>query len=150
VRSSAHPTNATASVSRKPQQVTLTGHVTSPFGTVNGGTLTFTVHVGKRDIVVTSGLVVNGTATASFTLPGGTKPGSYTIETAYSGFSGSGIPFAPSTNSEGKLIVGQGNPPIPHLQNIRDLQDVWWAMEDKVLAPASMTEFAEHRQPGGG
>jgi hypothetical protein len=85
---------------------------------------------------VTSGLVVNGTATASFTLPGGTKPGSYTIETAYSGFSGSGIPFAPSTNSEGKLIVGQGSPraAIPHLRNIRDLRDAWWAMEDKVLA----------------
>jgi hypothetical protein len=58
-------------VSGVPQQVSLTGHDTSLFGTVSGD---------GGDIVVTSGPVVNGTATASFTLPGGTKAGGSAIE----------------------------------------------------------------------
>jgi hypothetical protein len=100
------PTTTAATLRPYNQQVTLTGTVISPFGTVSGGTLSFTVHLPGHDVTVTSGTVRNGTAQASFTLPGGTPAGSYAVDTSYSGSSGGGIPFSASTNSDGTLLVG--------------------------------------------
>jgi hypothetical protein len=63
------------------QQVTLTANVTSPNGgTVNEGTVTFTV--GNLSSV--QGLVSNGQASATLTLPIGFTAGNYTINASYS------------------------------------------------------------------
>src|SRR5207253_2830016 len=57
---------------------------------------------------VTSGLVTGGTASASFTLPGGTPAGSYQITTTYSG----GTNFQGSSDNTGSLTI---DPPVPLL-----------------------------------
>jgi hypothetical protein len=110
-------TMATAPQRSQALQVTLTGTVTSAFGTVNGGTFSFTVHLPGQDVTVTSGAVVNGTAQASFTLPGGTPAGSYGIDTSYSGFTGGRIPFTASTNNDGMLVVNALVPTTTQAQN---------------------------------
>jgi hypothetical protein len=71
--------NATATSSASTQPVTLSATVTSTAGTVNAGTVTFTVQGTK----VTSGTVSNGAATAVYTLPAGAAAGSYPIAAAY-------------------------------------------------------------------
>jgi hypothetical protein len=66
--------------STAPQQVTLTANVTSPNdGTVNEGTVTFTV--GNLSA---QGSVSGGTATATLTVPAGFAAGSYAIGASYS------------------------------------------------------------------
>jgi hypothetical protein len=91
---------ASATQSASDQSVTLSGKVVSTAGTVNGGTVTFTVYNGSGVQVGTpvSGGVVGGVATAPFTLPGGTAAGSYSILAAYNGtpsFQGSSAVAAP-------------------------------------------------------
>ena len=76
--------------------------MTSPDGTVNEGTVTFTLlqdGTPVGDPVVTS--VSNGSATANYTLPGGTPAGSYTIDAAYNGTPD----FAGSSDSGHALTV---------------------------------------------
>ena len=66
------------------QAVSLTANVTSPSGTVNEGTVTFTILSGATPIgSAVSGNVASGVATASYTLPGGTAIGTYTIKAVY-------------------------------------------------------------------
>ncbi len=97
--STTQPTNATAIFDASNQDVVLTGSVTSPGGPVNGGSFTFTVAgVGAA----TSATVSNGSATATFVIPGGTDAGSYAITTA---FSGSTI-FPASSDDTGQLTIG--------------------------------------------
>ena len=77
--------NASASVSSGNQNVTLTATVASTAGTVNGGSVTFTVSQGGTTIgtPVTSGTVAGGAASATYVLPANTPAGSYTITAVY-------------------------------------------------------------------
>ncbi len=84
VQTIAAPTNTTFSSSA--QNVTLTATVTSPSGTVNQGTETFTILSGTT--VIGSSVTVNvsaGAASAVYALPAGTPGGIYIIEDVYSG-----------------------------------------------------------------
>jgi hypothetical protein len=92
--------NAIADCSASSQPVTLSATVTSAAGTVNAGTVTFTV----QGTPVTSGTVTNGAASAVYTLPAGTAAGSYPVTAAYSGSAN----FASSTDSTHSLTVSAG------------------------------------------
>ncbi|MES1166370.1 MAG: hypothetical protein ABUL68_00065 [Pseudomonadota bacterium] len=96
---------ASATFSTTNQTVSLSAGVTSSGGTVNTGTVTFTLKNSSGSTVgtaVTSGTVTNGVATASYTLPAGTAAGIYTIQAAYGG----AAPFDASGDSTRSLTVG--------------------------------------------
>ncbi len=97
--------NATASFSSSAQNVNLTATVTSSAGTVNEGSVTFTVVDINGNTIAqsTPATVSNGSANANLSLPAGTAAGSYTIEAAYSDSTGS---FSPSFDSAHTLTVG--------------------------------------------
>jgi hypothetical protein len=89
---------ASATFSPLPQNVTLNATVTNPNGVVNGGTVSFTVPgVGSA----TSGIVANGAASATLTIPAGKAAGSYTIQATYSGTSN----LSPSSDSTQSLVI---------------------------------------------
>jgi hypothetical protein len=92
--------NALADYNASSQPVTLSATVTSAAGTVNAGTVTFTV----QGTPVTSGTVTNGAASAVYTLPAGAAAGSYPITAAFSGSAN----FASSTDSAHSLTVSAG------------------------------------------
>jgi sugar lactone lactonase YvrE len=95
--------NASTAYSAGSQNVTLVATVTSSGGTVNSGTVTFTL-VNGSSLVIGSPVTVNvtsGSASANYTLPAGTPAGTYTIEAAYSSSKG----FAESSDSSHTLIV---------------------------------------------
>src|SRR5207249_9554824 len=74
-------TSKTATFSSTDQTVTLTATVTSGAGTVNQGSVTFTVKDGPTVIGSTaSGSVVSGGTGRTHTLPGGSAAKTYTIE----------------------------------------------------------------------
>lgn len=79
--------DATATFSTSNQNVVLTANVTTAAGTVNEGTMTFTVRNASNVVVGVPvvGTVSGGVATANYTLPGGTPPGNLTITGEYSG-----------------------------------------------------------------
>ena len=78
--------SASTTYSTAPQSVPLSATITSGGGSVNGGTVTFTILNGGTTIAsATSGSIVNGAATATVTLPAGTAIGNYAIQAAYSG-----------------------------------------------------------------
>jgi len=95
--------NASVTYSATAQNVTLSATVTSLAGTVNAGTVTFTVLQGSTPIgtAITSGTVSDGTSSGSYTLPAGTAAGTYTIQAVYNGTA----TFATSTDSTHTLIV---------------------------------------------
>ena len=93
------PTKVTKTYAVSAQTLTLTGRVTSTGRPVNGGTITF--RVAGFTPVTSVGQVLNGTATASFILPAGTPPQTFTITTVYSG----NAVFAASANFAGSLTV---------------------------------------------
>jgi hypothetical protein len=102
--------NASANFSASSQLVALSATVTSGAGTVNVGTVTFTVLQGVTviGIPVTSGTVTAGAANASFTLPGGTAAAVYTIQAVYN----PGAGFTGSSDSTHTLTVnGSGAAP---------------------------------------
>jgi sugar lactone lactonase YvrE len=75
---------ATAVFGLADQQVDLTATVVSAGGSVNTGTVDFSVLKGNTLIGnVVAGTPVNGLATAAYTLPAGTAAGSYTIDAVY-------------------------------------------------------------------
>lgn len=79
--------DASAVFSPANQTVVLSANVTTSAGTVNEGTVTFTVR-NAANVVVGSpvvGNVVAGVATANYTLPGGTTPQALTITGEFSG-----------------------------------------------------------------
>jgi hypothetical protein len=89
---------ASATFSPFPHNVTLNAAVTGPNGVVNGGTVTFTVQgIG----IPTLGLVFNGAASATLTIPAGQATGSYAIQATYSGTSN----LSPSSDSTQSLVI---------------------------------------------
>ena len=89
--------DATAVFSPANQNVVLTANVTTAAGTVNEGTVTFTVRNAANAVigVPVVGNVVGGVATANYTLPGGTTPQALTITGEFSG----GTLIAPSSDT---------------------------------------------------
>lgn len=96
--------NSTFSLSG--QVITLSATVSGPSGPVDGGTVTFTV-VGVGG-PVTSAPLTQGAASAAFTIPAGTKAGSYPIQAAYNGTSS----FAGSADSTHALTIAKTTPAI--------------------------------------
>ncbi len=85
------------------QTVDLSATVTSPNGTVNEGTETFTVLNGSTPVGSSVTVnVVNGAAGATYTVPAGTRAGTYTIEALYNGT----VDFKPATDTAHVLTVG--------------------------------------------
>jgi hypothetical protein len=86
------------------QSLTFSATVTSAGGTVNAGSVTFTVfnslnvQVGSS----TQGFVSNGSVSTTFALPAGTPAGTYSIHASYSG----GGTFAASNYNGANLTVG--------------------------------------------
>jgi predicted extracellular nuclease len=89
--------DATAVFSPTDQSVTLTANVSTAAGTVNEGTVTFTVTNAANATVGSPvvGSVSGGVATANYILPGGTTPQALTITGQFSG----GASTAPSTDT---------------------------------------------------
>ena len=89
--------DATAVFSPSNQTVVLTANVTTAAGTVNEGTVTFTVRNAANAVIGAPvvGNVVGGVATANYTLPGGTTPQALTITGEFSG----GTVIAPSSDT---------------------------------------------------
>jgi trimeric autotransporter adhesin len=96
--------SATATFNTSSQTVKLTATVTSSAGTVNEGSVQFTLTDSNGNTIgtATSESVSNGSASVSYALPAGTAVGSYTIEAAYSDSSGN---FASSSDNTHKLSV---------------------------------------------
>jgi hypothetical protein len=96
--------NASATYSASAQNVTLSATVTSSLGTVNAGTVTFTVFNGGTPVgvAVTSGTLTSGAASITYSLPGGTAVGTYTVQAVYNAGGG----FATSSDSTHSLTVG--------------------------------------------
>jgi hypothetical protein len=95
--------SASATFTTGGQDVPLTATITSPAGTVNAGTETFTILSGTT--VIGSPVTVNvvaGAAAASYALPAGTPAGTYIIEVVYNG----STDFGGSTDTTQPLIVG--------------------------------------------
>jgi hypothetical protein len=104
VQGSTTTTAAAVSVpfSNADQAVPLSATVTSPAGTVNEGTETFTILSGATPVgspVTVS--VAAGAASASYTLPGGTPAGTYTIQAVFNGTTD----FGGSSDSSQSLTV---------------------------------------------
>ena len=99
----------TTTFSASDQTVTLSATVTSGAGTVNEGSVTFLLFDSNGNTVGSSvsGTVSNGTASASFVLPGGSAVGSYTIMADYSDSSGN---FSASSDDTQSLIVNAAAP----------------------------------------
>ena len=77
--------DASTSFSSSAQGVTLNAVVSSPAGTVNEGTVTFTVEVGATVIgtPTMSGTVSGGAASVNYSLPAGTAAGTYMVQAVY-------------------------------------------------------------------
>ncbi len=94
--------NESIAFSSASQSVNLTAAVTSSYGTVNGGTETFTVFNGGVQIGnPVNANVSGGAASASYSLPAGLAGGTYTISAVYSGT----VNFAGATDSSHTLTV---------------------------------------------
>ena len=94
--------SATTAFSASNQTISLSATVTSSAGIVNEGTETFTVLSGTTPVgtPATAG-VSEGAVTASYTLPGGTTVGTYTIEAVYNGT----VDYGSSTDTSQSLTI---------------------------------------------
>jgi hypothetical protein len=123
--------NAVAATNASAQAVTLNATVTSSAGTVNKGTVTFTVLQGSTVIgVAASGGVANGNAVVSYTLPGSTAAGTYTIQAAYTDSSNN---FAASSDNTHTLTVNPGSYEL----NVAANNSAWGT-----VSPASGASYA--------
>jgi hypothetical protein len=95
--------NASTPFNEAARAVPLSATVTSPLGTVNEGTLTFTILSGTTPVgsPVTVD-VTAGAAAANYQLPAGTPAGTYIIEAEYNGTPD----FTPATDTSHSLTVG--------------------------------------------
>ena len=99
--------SATVSFSAAAQSVPLTATVTSPAGVVNEGYVTFYVYKGSQEIGgAVSANVVNGTATATYSLPAATPGGTYIIEAYYTDYTTDD--FNSSNDTSHTLTVNSG------------------------------------------
>ncbi len=102
VTSATSAANSSALYSISAQTVSLNATVTSSAGSVNEGTVTFTILNGSTVIGSSvTGNVGSGSATANYTLPGGTSPGNYTLEAVYNGTNNIGS----STDASHSLLI---------------------------------------------
>ena len=82
--------------------VTLSATITSPAGTVNQGTETFTILNGTTPVGTPVTVnVATGSASASYTLPAGTPPDTYAIQAVYNGT----VNFIGSTDASQTLVI---------------------------------------------
>ena len=82
--------------------VTLSATITSPAGTVNQGTETFTIFNGTTPVgTAVTVNVAAGSASASYALPAGTPPDTYTIQAVYNGT----VNFVGSTDASQTLVI---------------------------------------------
>jgi hypothetical protein len=95
--------NAALTFSASAQMVTLSATVTGGLGTVTAGSVAFTL-LGTT----ISGPVSNGTASASFSVPGNTAAGTYPIQAAYSGIGN----LAASSDTSKHLTIGKATPVV--------------------------------------
>jgi uncharacterized repeat protein (TIGR03803 family) len=95
--------NVPATFSTNTQNVTLNASVISDSGTVNEGTVTFTVLQGSTIIgqATTSDTVSNGQASVSYALPASLAAGTYTIDAVYN----PGPDFSGSSDSSHTLTI---------------------------------------------
>jgi hypothetical protein len=101
--------NASVTYSTSAQSVKLSAAVASGAGTVNEGTVTFTVLNGSTPVgTATSGTVNTGSASANYSLPAGATGGTYTIRAVYNA-AGS---FITSSDTSHTLTVNQVIPSI--------------------------------------
>ena len=107
-------TSAAATYSTSSQNVNLAATVTATGASVNEGTVTFTVETGTQTgatvigLPVISSTVSSGNANATYTLPGGTSAGTYTILAAYNASSD----FNASSDNSANLVVNKANTSI--------------------------------------
>ena len=86
--------------------MTLKATVVSPAGTLNVGTVTFTLlGIGTSSL----GTVSGGSASASVAIPGGTSAGNYTIQAGYNG----GSNLNSSTDTSHSLTLRRLRPGPP-------------------------------------
>jgi len=106
--------NATAPYSASAQNVTLSATVTSADGTVDAGTVTFTVMQGSTTIgtATTSSTVASGAASVSYALPAATPVATYTIQAVYN----AGGVFLTSSDSSHTLTVQKASQTIDFTQ----------------------------------
>ena len=84
--SAAAAENATATFNTSSQTVTLNASVTSAAGTVDGGTLTFTIMSGSTVVGTAIPVdVTDGSASVLYALPAGTAAGNYSIDASFGG-----------------------------------------------------------------
>ncbi len=131
------------------QSVPLTATVTSAAGTVNGGTVTFTILNGGTTIATATSTTVveRRTASASVTLPAGTAINNYTIQAVYSGTGN----FGGSTDSSQVLTVNStatttsvtssANPSV--VGQVRDLHGLVTASSPGLGTPTGTVTFKD-------
>jgi Bacterial Ig-like domain (group 3) len=109
-KSGVNANNVITTYNAAAHSISLGAAVSSPSGVVSEGTVTFTVFDNATQIgsIVSSG-VVGGLTSASFSVPAGTIVGSYLIQAAYVDDSGSGSPFASSSDSSHLLTINRAS-----------------------------------------
>jgi hypothetical protein len=109
-KSGINANSVTSGYSTSAHSVTLGAAVSSPLGTVNEGTVTFTVFNNGTQIgTPVSGSVSGGLASAPFSVPAGTPIGVYMIQAVYVDNSNSSSPFAGSTDTSHLLTITSAN-----------------------------------------
>jgi hypothetical protein len=110
--------SATATFASVNQSITLSAQVSTNSGVVNEGSVTFTVYSDAAETApvgspVTSGTVSNGSASASYTLPGGSPVGTYYIAAVYN----PGPDFTGSSDTSETLTVALPSIPTAYILN---------------------------------
>ncbi len=131
--------SASATFSLSPQDVPLSATITSSAGTVDEGTVTFTILNGTTP--VGDPVTVNvsaGAASASYTLPAGTGAGTYIIQAVYNGtadFGGSSDNSQPLTITAAASTTAAANASVPFSP---DAQNV--TLSATVTSPAGVVD----------
>jgi trimeric autotransporter adhesin len=103
----------TATYSSSNQTLTLSATVTSGSNTINEGTFTFTVkNSGGTTIgsTATSGTIASGAGSASYTLPGGSAAGDYSVEAVFN--ASTNFNTSSDTDAAFELTVGKASTSI--------------------------------------
>ncbi len=115
--------------------VSLGATVTGAAGTVNGGTVTFTILSGTT--ILGSAVMVNvanGTADANYSLPADTSAGTYTIQAVYSGTAD----YGGSTDTSQTLIIS----PAPSATTAASASGTFSTSDQTVTLSATVTSTA--------